>query len=65
MSTFLSAQAVEAWVIPQLGDYADDFDIDGIAADLHQRADSYEELEDIPQDELNAILQAHDVSARG
>ncbi|MBS5900970.1 MAG: hypothetical protein KIC38_10685 [Actinomycetaceae bacterium] len=65
MSTFPSVQAVEAWIIPQLGDYADDFDIEAIAFDLHQRVDSYEELEDIPLDDLSAILQAHDVSARG
>lgn len=65
MSTFLSVQAVEAWVIPQLGDYADDFDTEGIALDVRRLVDSYEELEDIPQDDLNAILQAHDISARG
>jgi hypothetical protein len=65
MSTFLSVQDVESWITPQLGDYADDFDIDAIASEIHARVDSYEELEDIPQDELNAILQAHDVSARG
>lgn len=65
MSTFPSVQAVEAWIVPQLGDYASDFDIEGIALDLRQRVDSYEELEDIPLDDLNAILQAHDISARG
>lgn len=65
MSTFPSVQAVEAWIVPQLGDYASDFDIEGIALDVRRRVDSYEELEDIPQDDLNAILQAHDVSARG
>lgn len=60
---FLSVQDVASWVIPQLGDYASDFDTEGIATDLYQRVDSYEELGAIPQDELNAILQAHDISA--
>lgn len=65
MSTFPSVQAVESWVIPQLGEFADEFDIGAIASEIHARVDSYEELTDIPQDELDAIFQAHDISARG
>lgn len=65
MSTFPSYQDVESWVIPQLGEFADEFDIEEIVFAVRRRVDSYEELEDIPQDELDAIFQAHDVSARG
>lgn len=65
MSTFPSVQAVEAWIVPQLGDYASDFDIDGIASDIRSTLTAGQSLDDLPLDDLNAILQAHDVSARG
>lgn len=65
MSTFPSVQAVEAWVIPQLGDYADAFDIDAIVSDIRSTLPAGQALDDLAQDDLDAILQAHDVSARG
>ena len=65
MSTFPSVQAVESWIIPQLGDYADAFDIDAIVSDIRSTLPAGQSLDDLPLDDLNAILQAHDVSARG
>ncbi|OFP69581.1 hypothetical protein [Actinomyces sp. HMSC065F12] len=65
MSTFPSVQAVEAWITPQLGDYADDFDIDAIVSDIRSTLPAGQSLNDLPLDDLNAILQAHDISARG
>lgn len=65
MSTFPSVQDVEAWVIPQLGDYADAFDIDAIVSDIRSTLPAGQALDDLAQDDLIAILQAHDVSARG
>lgn len=65
MSTFPSVQDVEAWVIPQLGDYADAFDIDAIVSDIRSTLPAGQSLNDLPLDDLNAILQAHDISARG
>ena len=65
MSTFPSVQAVEAWIIPMLGEFADDFDIDAIVSDIRSTLPAGQALDDLAQDDLVAILQAHDVSARG
>lgn len=65
MSTFPSVQAVEAWITPQLGDYADDFDIDAIVSDIRSTLSAGQSLNDLPQSTINAILRAHDISARG
>lgn len=65
MSTFPSVQAVEAWVIPMLGEFADDFDIDAIVSDIRSTLSAGQSLNDLPQSTINAILRAHDVSARG
>lgn len=65
MSTFPSVQAVEAWIISQLGEYASEFDIDAIVSDIRSTLPAGQALDDLAQDDLVAILQAHDVSARG
>lgn len=65
MSTFPSVQAVEAWVIPMLGEFADDFDIDAIVSDIRSTLPAGQSLDELPQSTVIAILRAHDVSARG
>ena len=44
-----------------LGDYVEDFDIDGIISDI--RAAGVTDIDDMDEDDFQTIIQAHDNSA--
>lgn len=45
-----------------LGEYLDDFDIDGIVSDI--RAAGVTDIDDMDGDDFQAIIQAHDMSGK-
>lgn len=58
MSTYGS---IKEDVKAYLGEYLDDFDIDGIVSDI--RAAGVADIDDMDPDDFQAIIQAHDESA--
>ena len=59
MSTYGS---IEEDVKAYLGDYIDDFDVDGIVSDI--RAAGITDVDDMDEDDFQAIVTAHDESGR-
>ena len=58
MSTYGS---IKEDVKAYLGEYVDDFDIDGIISDI--RAAGVTDIDDMDPDDFQEIIQAHDESA--